>query len=315
MTNEQLVELIQMKIDTNKNIEKLYKQNLPLIRAVCKPYTSMEPMEDLLNTAFFGLMEAVDRYDSTKGYKFMTYCTGWIKQSIQQYLDNSRLVRIPRNMNNLLLKYKRFISYYELEHSGLLPPDKEITQELQISKEQLADLKKYMLFDRIESLDSPLDEEWDNTMLDYIASPDSLEEDVIGSVFKQEMKEAVHVAMETALTEQEQETVKEYFFRGSTLDQIAKQKGITREAVRQQLAHSKRKLQRGKSGKILQRYSNIDNTRYHGSLAFFKSHGSTVEYEISRKDEILENSISKYLQMKRQEQERHEKRLAESRII
>lgn len=185
-----------------------------------------------------------------------------------------------------------------------------------MTNEQLVDLKKYTLFDRIGSLDSPLDDEsGDSTILDYIASPDSLEEDTVDSVFKQDMKEAVHVAMKTALTEQEQETVQEYFFRGSTLDQIAKKKGITCEAVRQQLAHSKRKLQRGKSGKILRSYSNVDNARFYGSLTFFKRHGSVVEYEIARKDEILENSISKYIEMKRQEQERHEKRLAESRII
>lgn len=311
MSNEEIVFLIQSGIEPKQNTEKLYNQNLPMIKAICKPYTSIEPLEDLMQTAFFGLVEAIQRYDSTKGYKFMTYCESWLKQSIRHYLDHSQLVRIPLNMKNLLYRYKRFLTAYESDHAGLLPPDEEIRRELHITGEQLQDLKKYVLCDRIGSLDSPLDEEsGENTMLDYIASPDSMEESTIDTVYRQEMRKDVQKAMDIALTEPEQDTIKAYYWNKATLDSIAQQKNVTRERIRQQLAQAQRKLQRGKAGKILKEYAKIESRRYMGGFSFFKHHGSIVEYEVMRKDDILENALAKYREMKRQEQERQKERLA-----
>lgn len=311
MSNEEIVFLIQSGIEPKQNTEKLYNQNLPMIKAICKPYTSIEPLEDLMQTAFFGLVEAIQRYDSTKGYKFMTYCESWLKQSIRQYLDHSQLVRIPLNMKNLLYRYKRFLTAYESDHAGLLPTDEEIRRELHITSEQLQDLKKYVLCDRIGSLDSPIDEEsGENTILDYIASPDSMEESTIDTVYRQEMRKDIQTAMDIALAEPEQDTIKAYYWNKATLDRIAQQKNVTRERIRQQLAQAQRKLQRGKAGKILKEYARIEAARYIGGFSFFKHHGSIVEYEVMRKDDILENAIAKYREMKRQEQERQKERLA-----
>lgn len=310
MSNEEIVFLIRSGIEPKQNTEKLYKQNLPMIKAICKPYTSIEPLEDLMQTAFFGLVEAIERYDSTKGYKFMTYAESWLKWSIRQYLDHSKLIRIPLNMNNLLYRYKRFLTSYEADHAGLLPTDEEIQHELHISIDQLQDIKKYLLCDGIGSLDSPTDEAGENTLLDFIASPDSMEESTIDSIYQQEMTEDVQKAMDIALTEQEQDTVRAYFWDRKTLDCIAKQKNVTRERVRQQLAQAQRKLQRGKAGRILKEYAKIESMRYIGGFSFFKQHGSIVEYEAMRKDEILENALAKYREMKRQEQERQKERMA-----
>lgn len=311
MSNEEIVFLIQSGIEPKQNTEKLYNQNLPMIKAICKPYTSIESLEDLMQTAFFGLVEAIQRYDSTKGYKFMTYCESWLKQSIRHYLDHSQLIRVPQNMNNLLYRYKRFLSAYESDHAGLLPPDEEIRRELHITREQLQDIKKYTLCDRIGSLDSPLDEEsGENTMLDYIASPEDMTESTINDLYQQEMREDVQKAMDIALTEPEQDTIKAYYWNKATLDSIAQQKNVTRERIRQQLAQAQRKLQRGKAGKILKEYAKIESRRYMGGFSFFKHHGSIVEYEVMRKDDILENALAKYREMKRQEQERQKERLA-----
>lgn len=311
MSNEEIVFLIQSGIEPKQNTERLYNQNLPMIKAICKPYTSIEPLEDLMQTAFFGLVEAIQRYDSTKGYKFMTYCESWLKQSIRHYLDHSQLIRVPQNMNNLLYRYKRFLTAYESDHAGLLPPDEEIRRELHITGEQLQDIKKYVLCDRIGSLDSPIDEEsGENTMLDYIASPDSMEESTIDTVYRQEMRKDIQTAMDIALTEPEQDTIKAYYWNKVTLDSIAEQKNVTRERIRQQLAQARRKLQRGKAGKILKEYAKIESRRYMGGFSFFKQYGSIVEYEAIRKDEILENALAKYREMKRQEQERQKERLA-----
>lgn len=311
MSNEEIVFLIQSGIEPKQNTEKLYNQNLPMIKAICKPYASIEPLEDLMQTAFFGLVEAIQRYDSTKGYKFMTYCESWLKQSIRQYLDHSQLVRIPLNMKNLLYRYKRFLTSYESDHAGLLPPDEEIRRELHITGEQLQDIKKYVLCDHIGSLDSPIDEEsGENTMMDYIASPEDMTESTINDLYQQEMREDVQKAMDIALTEPEQDTIKAYYWNKATLDSIAQQKNVTRERIRQQLAQAQRKLQRGKAGRILKEYAKIESRRYMGGFSFFKHHGSIVEYEVMRKDDILENALAKYREMKRQEQERQKERIA-----
>lgn len=311
MTNEQLVALIQADIEPQKNLETLYQQNLPLIKSMCKPYSGIEPLEDLMQTAFIGLVEATKHYDDTRGFKFMTLAEHYLKQAIRQYINHSQLIRKPPNIDNLLYRYRRFISAYELENNGLLPPDEEIRHELHINEKQLADLKKYMLCDSIGSLDSPTDEEaGENTLLDYIASPDRMEESTIDKVYKQEMGADVQEAMNIALTKQEQDTIKAYYYDRATLDSIAEQKSITRERVRQQLAQAQRKLSRGRAGKILKEYAKVESMRYIGTFNFFKSHGSIVEYEVMRKDDILENALAKYRAMKRQEQERMKERLA-----
>ncbi len=315
MTNEQLVELLQMGIDTKLNMESLYMQNKGMITRLCRQYTSTEPLEDLQQTAYIGLAEAVKHYDSGRGFKFVTYAGHWIKQSIRQYLTESGLVRIPPNMKALIFRYKRLLSAYEADHAGLLPKDEDIRRKLHITEKQLADIKKYAFSDRIESLDRPLDEEaGENTMLDYIASPEDMTESVINDIYQRQMRKDVQEAMNIALTEQEQDTIKAYFWNGATLEHIARQKNVTIERVRQQLAKAERKLSKGKARKILIEYARIESMRYYGGFSFFKNHGSIIEYEIVRREEVREK-LEMYLEMKRKERENHKKRLAESRAI
>ena len=312
MTNEQLVELLQMGIDTKSNMEALYMQNKGMITRICRQYASTEPLEDLQQTAYIGLAEAVRHYDGGKGFKFVTYAGHWIKQSIRQYLTESGLVRIPPNMKALIFRYKRFLSAYEADRAGLLPKDEEIRRKLHITGKQLADIKKYAFSDRIESLDRPLDEEsGDNTMLDCMESPEDVTESIINDIYRQEMREDVQEAMNIALTEQEQDTIKAYFWHRATLGRIARQKNVTVERVRQQLAKAQRKLSRGKAGMLLTEYARIEGMRYCGGFSFFMNHGSIVEYEIVKREEAREK-LELYLEMKRQERERHEKRIGEA---
>lgn len=312
MTNEQLVELLQMGIDTKSNMEALYMQNKGMITRICRQYTDIEPLEDLQQTAYIGLAEAVRHYDGGKGFKFITYAGHWIKQSIRQYLTESGLVRIPPNMKALIFRYKRLLPAYEADHAGLLPKDEDIRRKLHITEKQLADIKKYAFSDRIESLDRPLDEEaGENTMLDYIASPEDMTESVINDIYQRQMRKDVQEAMNIALTETEQEIIKAYFWNGATLERIARQKNVTIERVRQQLAKAERKLSKGKARKILTEHAKIEGMRYHGGFSFFMNHGSIVEYEIAKREEAREK-LELYLEMKRQERERHEKRIGEA---
>ena len=315
MTNEQLVELLQMGIDTKSNMEALYMQNKGMITRICRQYTSAESLEDLHQTAYIGLAEAVRHYDSGKGYKFTTYAGYWIKQAIRRYLTESSLLRIPPNMKALIFRYKRFLSAYEADHAGLLPKDEEIRNALHINGKQLASLKKYAFSDRIESFDRPLNEEaGENTMLDCIESPEDMTESIISDIYQRQMREDVQEAMNIALTEQEQDTVKAYFWHGATLERIARQKNVTIERVRQQLARAERKLSRGKAGKLLIEYARIESMRYYGGFSFFKNYGSIVEYEVVRREEAREK-LEMYLEMKRKERENHEKRITEYAVM
>lgn len=312
MTNEQLVELLQMGIDTKSNMEALYMQNKGMITRICRQYTDIEPLEDLQQTAYIGLAEAVRHYDGGKGFKFVTYAGHWIKQSIRQYLTESGLVRIPPNMKALIFRYKRFLSAYEADRAGLLPKDEEIRHELHITGKQLTNIKKYAFSGHIESLDRPLNEEaGENTVLDCMEIPEDVTESIINDIYRQEMREDVQEAMNIALTQQEQDTIKAYFWYGATLEHIARQKNVTIERVRQQLAKAERKLSKGKAGKILIEYARIEGMRYHGGFSFFMNHGSIVEYEIVKREEAREK-LELYLEMKRQERERHEKRIGEA---
>lgn len=299
MTNEQLVELLQMGIDTKSNMEALYMQNKGMITRICRQYTDIEPLEDLQQTAYIGLAEAVRHYDGGKGFKFVTYAGHWIKQSIRQYLTESGLVRIPPNMKALIFRYKRFLSAYEADRAGLLPKDEEIRHELHITGKQLTNIKKYAFSGHIESLDRPLNEEaGENTVLDCMEIPEDVTESIINDIYRQEMREDVQEAMNIALTQQEQDTIKAYFWYGATLEHIARQKNVTIERVRQQLAKAERKLSKGKAGKILIEYARIEGMRYHGGFSFFMNHGSIVEYEIVKREEAREK-LELYLEMKR----------------
>lgn len=309
MSNEELIFLIQSGIEPQTNLEKIYLQNLPLLKAICKPYSHMEDMQDLLQVCFLGIMQAVPRYDGAKG-KFSTYMTVWAKQAIRRHLSECGLIHIPPYMASLIIKYNRFLTSHETDHVGAQPTDEEVCHALMINEKQFADLKKYLLFDRLESLDHPLDAESDdNTLLDRIECPDDMTDGVINDIYKQELTAAVHEAMQT-LTKQEQDALTAYYWRRATLDSISAQNGITRERVRQQIHAAQRKLMRGKSWKILKEFARVESLRYVGGFSFFKRHGSIVEFEILRKDEILEEARAKYERMKQWEQKRHKERTA-----
>lgn len=315
MTNEQLTELIQMGIDVKANTEALYMQNLPLLRTICKPYSHMEEMEDLLQLAFLGVLESIPHYDSTKG-KFSTYMPYWVKQVIRRHLSEcGRLIRLPEYLTSLIVKYRRFLSAYEADHAGEPPTDGEVCHTLNIESGQLQDIKKYLLCDHVASLDVPIDSEaGENTLLDYIESPEDMTANVIDDRYKQELKAAVHEAMQT-LTEPERDTLTAYFWNGSTLDGIATEKGITRERVRQQIHAAQRKLTRGRAGRILNEFAKVASMRYVGGFSFFKQHGSIVEWEVIESERIFERARASYEEMKAREAERMRERLENRKAI
>lgn len=107
MTNEQIVTEIRNGYSVTDNMQLLYESNLPLIKRFLKPY---EPIEDLLQEAYFGLVEAVQHYETSKNVRFMTYAEYWIRQSVQRYLEKCGSdIKIPSHTRQKIARYKKTV--------------------------------------------------------------------------------------------------------------------------------------------------------------------------------------------------------------
>lgn len=305
--NEKLCDLIQRNIDRTANLEKLYFQNLTLIREICKNYTAFEEMADLEQVAFFGIAEAAEHYQPDRGAKFSTYFPYWIKRTIRLYLAKSQLVKKSDHINTLTYQYKRFMADYEAEHAGLLPPDEIIMEALNLTESQLEDIKIGLLASNYSSLDKTIETdtgEVDN-VIDFIEAPDNTAE-AIENAYKGEMQADIARIMKDSLTDEEQELLRAYYWQLLTLEEIGRAKGLTKERIRQKIVQSHRKMNRGNNASALRNYAELENLvtmRYRGSFHKFKEMGSScVEAEVLRREKI-ENRIETKLEAMRKWEE------------
>lgn len=175
MTNEQIVSEIRNGYSVTDYMQLLYESNLPLIKKFIKPYTAYEPMEDLLQEAYFGLWEAVQHYETSANVRFMTYAEYWIRQSVQRYLEKcGSTVRIPSHTRQKIARYKKTVQELEQE-LGRVPTDNEIADKMRVSVGLLAELRIQM--QGIASLDTPLADDNSLTLSDTIQADFSLEDE------------------------------------------------------------------------------------------------------------------------------------------
>ncbi|MBO5146227.1 MAG: sigma-70 family RNA polymerase sigma factor [Lachnospiraceae bacterium] len=145
MTNEQIVSEIRNGYSVTDYMQLLYEEsNLPLIKKFIKPYAAYEPMEDLLQEAYFGLWEAVQHYETSENVRFMTYAEYWIRQSVQRYLEKcGSMVRIPSHIRQKIARYKKTVQELEQE-LGKVPTDNEIADKMRVSVGLLPELRIQM---------------------------------------------------------------------------------------------------------------------------------------------------------------------------
>ena len=137
-------------------MQLLYESNLPLIKKFIKPFAAYEPMEDLLQEAYFGLWEAVKHYETSENVRFMTYAEYWIRQSVQRYLEKcGSTVRIPSNTRAKMTKCKRAIE--KLQSEGKEPTNAEIAVLIGVSEKEVQEIESCM--QGVTSLDSPISED------------------------------------------------------------------------------------------------------------------------------------------------------------
>ncbi|MBR1374156.1 sigma-70 family RNA polymerase sigma factor [bacterium] len=281
-SNEDIVKEIKQNINTKSNMELLYTQNFPLLKKWCLPYSKIEPISDLLQEAYFGLVQAVERYDENKG-TFINYLSVWVKQVLTRYLENTNgTVRLPSHTRQKILHYRHACE--DLEKKGIAPSVDNLACVLGISVREVEALRKYAL--PMESLDAPITDSNGLTIADRIAENIDVENEVVDRMHNEELKQIWDIAAEST-SSKEFQTLEMAYKKNMPLQAIAKNTGISRARVAQLRDSGLRKMRCGKALKRLREELEVVETKaYHGgSLSGFQhSHTSCEEEYIMQKE-------------------------------
>lgn len=254
ITVEEEVELAQrIRNGDRAALEKLTRANLRFVVSVAKQYQNQGlSLPDLINEGNLGLIKAAEKFDETRGFKFISYAVWWIRQSILQALaEQSRIVRLPLNQVGSLNKINKAFSKFEQENERRPSPE-ELADELDIPVEKIADTMK--VSGRHISVDAPFVEGEDNSLLDVMVNDDSPNADRV--LINESLSKEIDRALST-LTEREHEIVKKFFGIGvpeMTLEEIGDEFGLTRERVRQIKEKAIRRLRSSSKSKLLKTY-------------------------------------------------------------
>jgi RNA polymerase primary sigma factor len=255
ITADEDVELAQrIKAGDQIALEKLTKANLRFVVSVAKQYQNQGlTLPDLINEGNLGLIKAAQRFDETRGFKFISYPVWWIRQSILQALaEQSRIVRLPLNKIGSINKINKTFAFLEQSHER--PPSaEEIAKELDMT---INDVKESMKNSgRHVSMDAPLVEGEDSNLYDVLRSGESPNPDK--DLLHESLRTEIERALET-LTPREADVIRLYFGLGNqhpmTLEEIGETFDLTRERVRQIKEKAIRRLKHTSRSKILKTY-------------------------------------------------------------
>ena len=254
VTVEEEVELAQrIRKGDQAALEKLTKANLRFVVSVAKQYQNQGlSLPDLINEGNLGLIKAAEKFDETRGFKFISYAVWWIRQSILQALaEQSRIVRLPLNHVGSLNKINKALSKFEQENERMPSPE-ELSEILDIPRDKIADTLR--VSGRHVSVDAPFVDGEDNSLLDVLVNTDSPNADK--GLVNESLNKEIERALAT-LTERERDIVKYFFGIGTqemTLEEIGEHFGLTRERVRQIKEKAIRRLRHSARSKLLKSY-------------------------------------------------------------
>jgi RNA polymerase primary sigma factor len=254
ITVEEEVELAQRIRKGDRNaLEKLTRANLRFVVSVAKQYQNQGlSLPDLINEGNLGLIKAAEKFDETRGFKFISYAVWWIRQSILQALaEQSRIVRLPLNQVGSLNKINKAFSKFEQENERV-PSAEELADILELTKEKIADTLR--VSGRHVSVDAPFIEGEDNSLLDVLVNESSPIAD--RALMAESLVREIDRTLAT-LTERERDIVRFFFGIGVqelTLEEIGEKFGLTRERVRQIKEKAIRRLRHTSRSKHLKSY-------------------------------------------------------------
>jgi len=254
LTVDEEVELSQrIRKGDRQALDKLVRANLRFVVSVAKQYQNQGlSLPDLINEGNVGLIKAAEKFDETRGFKFISYAVWWIRQTILQALaEQSRIVRLPLNQVSAVNKISKAMTKFEQENERKPSPDElaEIVNEL---PEKISDSLRAS--GRHVSVDAPFVEGEENSLLDVMVNADSPMAD------KELVKESLNTEIARALNmlnDRERDIVEMSFginHQEMTLEEIGERFGLTRERVRQIREKAIRKLRQGSRNSLLRHY-------------------------------------------------------------
>lgn len=234
LTPDQEVQLSQeIKNGNIEALDKLVKSNLRFVISVAKQYQNQGiPLTDLINEGNVGLIKAAEKFDATKGFKFISYAVWWIRQTILKAIEeHAKIVRLPSNKITILNKVKRTLAKLEQEYERE-PSNEELATVLGMHADEVADFISYNT--KAVSIDKPIDEDEDRSLVNVLENPDGVEADfnLLDESLKQELQR-----MLSKLSTREEKIICMYFgLDGSkyqSLEEIGNQLELSKERVRQ----------------------------------------------------------------------------------
>ncbi len=251
---EEEVELAQrIRKRDRKALEKLTRANLRFVVSVAKQYQNQGlSLSDLINEGNMGLIKAAEKFDETRGFKFISYAVWWIRQSILQAIaEQSRIVRLPLNQVGSVNKINRILNKFEQEYERH-PSIEEIAEKTDIPHDKIEDAIK--VNGRHVSMDAPFSDSEENSLLDVLVNDDAPMADK-ALVMESLRKEIGRVLQ--ALNERERNIIEAFFGINQpemTLEEIGDKYGLTRERVRQIKEKAIRRLRHNTNNKFLRTY-------------------------------------------------------------
>ena len=254
ITVEEEVELAQrIRKGDRKALEKLTKANLRFVVSVAKQYQNQGlSLPDLINEGNLGLIKAAEKFDETRGFKFISYAVWWIRQSILQAIaEQSRIVRLPLNQVGSVNKINRILNKFEQEHERR-PSIDEIAASVDIPEDKIEDALK--VNNRHISVDAPFVDGEENNLLDVLPNIDAPTTD--NALVIESLRNEINRALLT-LNERERKIIEAFFGINQpemTLEEIGDKFGLTRERVRQIKEKAIRRLRHNTKNKLLKSY-------------------------------------------------------------